>query len=496
MPVISLPNDPNLEQLRRQAKELRDSIRAGEPRALSLAAEHHPSGAPKVVDQAKFALSSAQLVVARRYGFASWAKLKRHLDVVAEFSRTPDRHKAAATPADEFLRLGCLTYNDDDSEPQKRARALLAAQPEIVGDSIHAAAAANDVVHVQRWLTDDPALAHAEGGPFAWPPLLYLTYSRVDPDVSIDAVLGIARRLLGAGADPNAGYLWAGTYVFTALTGVFGEGELGPRRQPRHPHSLALARVLLEAGADANDAQTLYNRMFLPDNDHLELLFEFGLGSGDGGPWKRRLGAALESPVEMVRSQLQWAVTHGMVERTQLLIDHGVDFVAAFDDGRTPCNAAALSGHGAVVDLLVANGAPPPDLEPADALIAAALLGDRASIGRIRAQHPNALEIARERRPGLVAWAATHSPDSIALCVDLGFDVNALGRSDAPVEGKWETALHEAASQGNSDLVQRLLALGADPNIRDKRFDNTPLGWARYFEQAEIVELLTPLTET
>jgi hypothetical protein len=44
--------------------------------------------------------------------------------------------------------------------------------------------------------------------------------------------------------------------------------------------------------------------------------------------------------------------------------------------------------------------------------------------------------------------------------------------------------------------VRQLLSLGADPLIRDKRFDSTALGWARYFDQAEIVDLLTPLTET
>ena len=163
--------------------------------------------------------------------------------------------------------------------------------------------------------------------------------------------------------------------------------------------------MLLEAGANANDNQTLYNRMFLPDNDHLELLFEYGLGRGDGGPWKQRLGDALESPNEMVRGQLQWAVNHGMVARTQLLIDHGVDIVSAFDNGQTPTAAAALSGHGAIVALLVANGASPPELDAADALIAAALANDRAAVdtdtsrasrrARRRARAP-----ARSRRVG------------------------------------------------------------------------------------------------
>ena len=112
------------------------------------------------------------------------------------------------------------------------------------------------------------------------------------------------------------------------LTGVFGEGELGPVRQPRHPHSLALGRLLLQAGADPNDGQALYNRMFEPGNDHLELLFEFGLGTGDGGPWRRRLGDAVDTPAAMLRGELAWAITHGMTERVRLLVSHGADLTA------------------------------------------------------------------------------------------------------------------------------------------------------------------------
>ena len=109
---------------------------------------------------------------------------------------------------------------------------------------------------------------------------------------------------------------------FTVLTGVFGEGELGPVRQPRHPCAQPLARLLLTAGADANDAQALYNRMFEPGNDHLELLFEFGLGQDTGGPWLGRLGEALGSPASTLRGQLAWAITHGMTDRVRLLAEH------------------------------------------------------------------------------------------------------------------------------------------------------------------------------
>ena len=172
------------------------------------------------------------------------------------------------------------------------------------------------------------------------------------------------------------------------LTGVFGEGELGPVRQPRHPHSIALARLLLEAGADPNDGQALYNRMFEPGNDHLELLFEFGLGTGDGGPWRRRLGDALGTPAAMVRGELAWAITHGLADRVRLLVSHGVDVAAPFDDGVTVTSMAATTGHPELIDYLVAHGAPALDLPPEDAFVAAALAADRARMGRLLADRP------------------------------------------------------------------------------------------------------------
>src|SRR5581483_7722113 len=188
-----------------------------------------------------------------------------------------------------------------------------------VDGDVHVAAAAADAGALRAVLARDPGAASREGGPYQWAPLCYLAYARHDPEVAEAAVLDAARALLAAGADPNAGYLWHGLATpFTVLTGVFGEGELGPVRQPRHPHSLALARLLLEAGADPNDGQALYNRMFQPGNDHLALLIEFGLGSGDGGPWRQRLGDALDSPAGLVRGELAWAITHDMAERIRL----------------------------------------------------------------------------------------------------------------------------------------------------------------------------------
>jgi hypothetical protein len=446
-------------------------------------------------------LAAAQLVVARHYGFASWARLKRHLELIDRYRRQPDEVDGPTGSVDEFLMLACLRYGDDDAPSRwERAALLLAEHPEIRSD-VYVAAACADEVAVAAALVADPTLARGEGGPYRWEPLLYLAYARHDPDVSETATLATARVLLDHGADPNAGYLWHGLYPpLTALTGAFGSGE---GDQHGHPRGFALAELLLDRGADPNDGQALYNRQFRPDDRHLVLLLEHGLGRGDGGPWRARLGHTMDSPSELLRTQLWWAIVHDQRERVRLLVEHGVDLrtpYAAFggrplwartSDGRTPAEVAALAGCPELVGWLVARGAARPAASGVDALIAAALTGDGATVERLR----DHVAAARSQRPALVVWAAARRKlDAIPLLVDLGFDVNARGRTDVPIEQAWETALHEAAGSGDIELARLLLRLGADPDIHDTRFDSTPLGWARHFDQHATIELLETVT--
>ncbi len=499
MPTASLPDNPDRDNLRRQARDLQRAVRAGDPAAAARVARHHPGGAP--VDPAAFPLSVAQLVVAREYGFASWPRLRRYLDVVAEHGWDSAVAAARTTdPAAEFCRLACLTYTPQDG-PDRWAAAqhLLAGQPELTRANIWAASAAGRPADVRRLLTDNPALARTRGGPFGWRPLCYLAYSRVPGQ----DVLAVARELLAAGADPDEGYLFNGQpYPFTALTGVLGCGEQGPVRQPRHPHWRPLARLLLDAGAEPNDGQALYNTMFLPGNDHLELLFEYGLGRPRGGAWQARVGDLVPPPADLLRIQLRWAVTHDQRERVRLLAGHGVDLCSPFvregpvwaaGDGRTPVELARLCGNTEIADYLVAQGAPLPGPDPVSDLIAAAFRADRSTVDEICARHPAAVAQARQARPGLIVWAAAQAPaGTVEILAGLGFDVDALGRADAPVEQEWETALHHSAGAGKVELTRRLLALGADPHVRDRRFDATPLDWARHLGQPATAELLEP----
>jgi Ankyrin repeats (many copies) len=489
MPSVSLPDDASLEQLRKQAKDVRNLARAGVPGALDLVADHHPKGAHPVT------LTGAQLVVARHYGFTSWARLRKYVEMIERYRRSPDEVDETSGAAAEFLTFACLRFGGDDEQSRwERAARALAAHPELTRTSIHVAAAAADEASVRAQLAADPALASLEGGPYGWEPLLYLTSARHNRRISQEATLGTARALLEHGADPNAGYLWHGLYPpYTAAACVLSSDD-----EDEHPHAFALARLLLAAGADANDGQLLYDRQFGRDDRHLVLLFEYGLGRGDGGPWAARFGDKADSPQEMLRAQLWWAIVHDMGDRVELLVRHDVDFRTPYaaphgrptalrnSDGLTPAELAKLSGYPELAEWLVARGAAPPALDEVNSLIAAVLAGDRNTAARLRARAPK----ARERRPGLMAWAAaSRKLDAIALLAELGFDVNARGRLDIPLEQAWFTPLHGAAQTGDVEMAQLLLRLGADPSIKSE-WGATPLESARQHGHEAVAELL------
>lgn len=475
MAAAHLPERPDLEQLRRQARELQRAVRAGDVTAVG---EAGPGS-----DRADYPLHQAQLVLARRYGFASWARLRRHVEAINvrtwTYPATPDSDPVA----DQFVRLACLNYFNDNPSRIAEAADLLARHPEIPTSSLAAAAACADLVPLRRLLAQSGAAA-TPTGPYGWPALMYLTYSRIQ--VSADAATESARLLLEHGADPNDGRFFDGLPTpFTALTGCLGGGE---RDQPPHPHAIPLARVLLTRGAAANDPQSLYNRMFGTNDDFLELLFDFGLGSGDGGPWRRLLPDLIPPPCEQLSALFQWAVVHDQRSRVALLIKHGVDVRVPFADGRTALETALRNGNTVLAEQLRDAGAAEPVLEPVARFVAAALAGRAADVANTP---PNVVDAARKARPGLIVWATGQQRSgAIALLAAAGFDVNAYGRSDLPVEQPWQTPLHTAVECGDIRLVRQLLDLGADLNLRDHRFDGTPLDWAHHFARPDIALLL------
>jgi ankyrin repeat protein len=77
--------------------------------------------------------------------------------------------------------------------------------------------------------------------------------------------------------------------------------------------------------------------------------------------------------------------------------------------------------------------------------------------------------------------------ERVRLLVSHGVDVTSPFDDGA-------TTTSMAATTGHLELARTLLRLGADPDVRDHRFDSPPLGWARYFGHQPLIDLLEPLT--
>ncbi|WP_328989921.1 ankyrin repeat domain-containing protein [Kribbella sp. NBC_01245] len=476
MPTLNLPDDPSLEHLKREAKYLLRSLRADDPAAVALATEFHPTAVARLAD--------AQVIVARRYGFASWPRLVRHLELVGRYTRSPHRQPIGdptAAAEDEFLRLATVYYAGDD--PHRRTLAASLAE-HVALSNVYTMAATGAAEALQELLKADPSSANRQGGPYEWEPLLYLAYSRIDRGDPLEA----ARVLIGYGADPNAGFLWQGLpSPFTALTGAFGYGEGDP---PPHANRLELARLLLEAGADPNDSQTMYNcgpGGNPPNADHLPLLLEFGLGQGDGGPWHARLTSAHPTPSQLLEDELVYAASAGLLDRVRLVLAAGV----AVDGrgtahpvfcGHSAYELAETHGHDEIARLLLNAGAAP--LDEVHQLFKATMRADRDEVARLT------------RDKGLAARAIVRNPyvpiraaelgrvEALPILVELGFDLNVMGRT---------TPLHEAAFAGDLVTAKALIALGADPTLRDPGYDSTPLGWAEHNGQQAMVDYLRTL---
>ena len=279
---------PNLSSLRREAKSLLDQFRPQPARCAG------PGPANTIQTRRIFATDrDALMVVARKYGHPGWWELQGAFEEEAGGWRNP---RGAGGPV-RRARLPDVSRR----RPHQSARtAPPACWPKPPGSPRRAPGPPRAAFDVEalRLLTRAAETAAAPGGP---PRLAASPLPLLQPSTGGQAA---ARRPWLPRSSCSAPTPPATPRVGPEERG--GWRLVGPDRGPggrgapaffnsRPTHGPASSPgILLDAGADPNDSQGLYNTMFTPDNQWLELFLSRGLAAAAVGLSRPR--AAAEDP--------------------------------------------------------------------------------------------------------------------------------------------------------------------------------------------------------
>lgn len=468
----SLPDSPSIDLLKKQAKNLLKKIRKANPDALALLQTHHPNPALFT------GLRDAQLVIARSYGFPGWSELRDAVQLAQ------DAAIELFDKAELFIKLGCVQYTSADTlRNYQRARKLLEFCPEVCDVSFYAALVANNARAVSEYLTLDQTLATSSGGPFGWPALLYVMYSRIGEPDEHQHSLSIVKQLLSYGACPNSHVILDGTCRFTALTGAMGEGEQGVN-QPPHQYADQLAALLLDAGASTNEGQGLYNTMFTDSADKwLALLINNGLNANAPLNW---IDDNDDDQVTTLDFQLACAVDSNRHERVNLLLGAGAKpNTVSIYNGRAIHTNALLAGYAAIAQLLEDKGAVVQKLDIKDQFALACVREDNDIISTLLQGHPELKDDGT-----LLHAAAEHaSMHVVKSLVSDGFDINMPSKHG-------RTLLHHFALRDDIAQIRELIEWGARTDILDNSHSSTAAGFAAYSGHYDAMRLLLDTSDS
>ncbi len=182
------------------------------------------------------------------------------------------------------------------------------------------------------------------------------------------------------------------------------------------------------------------------------------------------------------RRPLHLAVVKKQLASLKTLLELNANVEHEDDAGLTPLDQAALNRAEPFVDALLAAGA--------QLRLPAAIALDRDG-DRLLDEHAG--QLASDGRWGtLIVRAAERSPASvIERLIAHGASPNVRDREETAIDGvSGYTPLHAAAFHGNRDAASVLLAHGARVTARDSRYHGTPAGWADYAKHIAVRDMI------
>lgn len=425
----SLPDAPNLDWLRKQAKHRLDEMRSTHP---------------------KTKLAEAQFDLAKQYGFSSWRALKSHIDSLTAagqlfdaaqngdvdvlatlLDKYPDKLHARAKPY-EWSLLHAAAHKGHLAAVDLLLRRGLDVNTREKGDNTYAMhwAAAAGHLEVVRRLADAGGDVAGQGDDHA---LEIIGWATCWDECDDAAHRAVAAFLVSRGARHH---------IFSAI-------------------AMNLEAEVRRIAADA--PATLNSRMSRNENQQLPLHFAVRMNRPEMVSLLLELGADALGTDSAGYTAAIYA-TDSTIDRPLLakIRDMMLAEMVSSERGRR-------QPRGGMADLV--------------ALLA---LGDWETAALLLRDIPQLIELGGATSGVLHVMGKRGDERAVRWLLDHGADPNALWPHwDAEV-----TPLHLAASRGHADVVGVLLAAGADPSIRDSKHDGDAIGWASFFQRPEIVQML------
>jgi ankyrin repeat protein len=483
----------NLEQQKKQARELLRELRAGNHDALARLRSRHLRWAH--IDDAgvrqDVALHDAQFVIAREQGFASWTKLKAYAEPGAH------NHHTRFYVADmQWIteRVHGLMRTRQSAGP--------AALEQIRNWHPHFDRCSDEEIRQAPFTEEDAKLVYAKEHGFD-------TWDELVQRVNLLATSN-------TGAEP-----------FLAAFHALEAGDVGTlcsllQRNPR---------LAQERGTNGNTLLSLAVSLTAKSKstEAIGILLD--------------AGADVNEPNDRGWTPLHQAAYSNQPAVAAALIEHGADLEAeAHGSGGTPLIAALFWGHREVADLLGTYSMAPGNLRAAaglgnQKLLESCFTGEKTLAPRAFAArgfyrphsgfpdwHPSAdpqevLDEAlvwacksgrTEVLPRLVRagaridadpyrgtpliWAAVcNRMETAEWLIDHGATVDLKATFGGLTHGQGITALHMASQNGHLSMVRFLISRGADPKITDDLYHGDAEGAANYFGQTAVRDYLRSL---
>jgi len=424
MPARELPAHPNLEQYKKQAKDLLKASKAGAPEALARMRRHQARSA-------KLTLAGAQFVIAREHGFESWPKFAQELKTLAGGDSLTTVWKSAedAVVSGDVDTLGHLLLEHRQmfrtEHPQTSWLGGLA--PDYSAGDARSIIAQNHCF--ENWSEFASYAARLRDGRSA-----VARFER-----AVDAIVaGDARTLEQLLRDDPALVRARSTrHHHSTLLHYLGANGVEGYRQRTPKNAVQIAGILLNAGAEVDAVADMYG----------------------GGC----------TTLGLVATSIHPKVAGVLHELIEVLLAHGARVDAQGSGQATALvNGCLANGRDDAAEYLARRGAPL-DLEGA------------AGVGRLDlvksffnsdGSLKNTATTA-QMKDGFT-WACEYGrTDVVEYLLDHGIEVGEL--LPRPLG---QTGLHWAAHGGHVDTAKALLRRRAPVDVRDKRFDGTPLDWA------------------